>query len=448
MVITPLVIIYIILALIVIARPLAIIYLLAVVSPFYEYFTELFYKIHIYSFSFTLKPFLFLTLLLILCSMKRIFSGQRKVFDDLALTHKFIFLSFSVFCLFSAFFAFIQKSQYLTEINLFLNISLIFFLPIFYWKKTIRLNYILNILTVIVFCIAAYSLFYFLLPNPVYFKMSKHPGFCTFLLLTIPFVILNYFFAKNRMMGYFALAASLCSFVAIIFSLTRSGYVALLITLPFFIYYLFSFSKASRDISRKIFIFTSSLFLCAVIAVSFSSRVRGAMLLSRSVLVASDNNIYKDPQTAQIKNYFLRNMYLVLAHERTIVWRKSLELVRASPFKGHGLNYHVVPGLMGAHNNFIAVLVASGIAGFVFFIFGSMLLLVLLLKKIKSNLNWVKKSFFLAVLISLVSLFVQGLVQTIINEYIIWFVISLSFLNQQYLVLDNKENLILEKEGA
>ncbi|MBI5050677.1 MAG: O-antigen ligase family protein [Nitrospirae bacterium] len=430
---------YAVLTAVAIARPYLIIYLLVIGAPFYEYFTEFFRKVCLVNICFTLKPFLFLTVLLISLSFFKLNLKNRLSFTSFELSHKTAILFLSFFAIIMFYFSLQSGSGYLTEINMLINISLSFFVPYFYYKREIKLNLLVRTLTVVVFFVSAYSLIYFFLKNPVFLRFSKHPGFCSFLLFTFPFLMVDYFLVQGKARTVFCLVTVFISFLAILFSLTRSSFIGLLIIIPLFIVFMVKVLSDNSVVLLKIRLLVFGLVFAVLVSAWFSPMIREAIIFPKAIFIVSDKNVIKDDAANKIENTYLKNAYLVLAHERTIVWRKSIDLIMSSPFKGYGFNYHVVPGLLGAHNNFVAILVAGGVIGLVLFIIALVAILLTLSKKIQPIFSVTKRLFFFAIFCSLICVFIQGLVQTVINEYIIWLVVAFVFLDPEFLVISGKD---------
>ena len=135
-----------------------------------------------------------------------------------------------------------------------------------------------------------------------------------------------------------------------------------------------------------------------------------------------------DPHVEHITSIIVRNFYYFLGHERTIIWRKSINIFLSNPLKGYGLNFFPVDGMPGVHNSFVRVMLSAGIVGIIFYCLGWFLIFLNLIKKIKCLSDWRLRVFFIAVFWALISWQIQGLSQTLINNYIVWFFIAISFL--------------------
>jgi len=107
--------------------------------------------------------------------------------------------------------------------------------------------------------------------------------------------------------------------------------------------------------------------------------------------------------------------------------------------KGYGINYFPIQGMPGVHNSFLRVILASGVIGTIFYLIGWVLVLTNLIRKIKKISDWRLSVFYISIFWSFVSWQIQGLSQTLINNYIIWLFIAISFLNPNIFSMGDNE---------
>ena len=119
--------------------PKYIVYLFVLFLPFYEIMPMLYINLSFLGISFTLKPFLFAELILI-CFCFRDLCLRRNTSSWLSLDEKISMISFLIFCMLAFVFGVLNKSQYLTELNMAINIIFICALSYFYANKKIDID--------------------------------------------------------------------------------------------------------------------------------------------------------------------------------------------------------------------------------------------------------------------------------------------------------------------
>ena len=260
------------------------------------------------------------------------------------------------------------------------------------------------------------------------------------MMMLSPVLAAGYFIVKSKIKRGILLVSIIATFVGIIVTLSKSAWIGFIITYPMFFTSVMMFFKGKKEIFRKkIIIISLSGIVCIILALNFYRMFAGEMGGISNLFKPYPIVSYLDPSTEAIKSPIIKNFYYFLGHERTILWRESIKIFLSDPFKGYGINYFPVKGMPGVHNSFLRVMLASGIIGTMFYLLGWILIFICLIKKIKRVSDWRLKVFYIAIFWSFVSWQIQGLSQTLINNYIIWLFIAISFLDPSVFSMGDNE---------
>jgi O-antigen ligase len=425
-------ILYFLLMAVVLSRPARSIYLLAFLAAFYEHFTEFFIPAKLFGYPFLLKPFLIILILFILFSVIRLIVLRENI--AMEREHVVALFAFFVFCLLSFFFAQKQKSIKMTELNLLLSATLLFFLPYFYRGRYVSLTKVILLFSLAASLVSTFHIFHFNFPDRRILFSWKEQLFPTFLTMVFPFISWGVICSKDKIKVALFLFAFFLVCLSGFISGIRGIYIALLCTYPFFLLSVWKYASEKRKVFLRIILLVSVIILTSVLAYHSSTQFRykteGTIY---NLMTSSPDLTNADIHTSEISDSHIRGAYLTLSHYRTIPWRVACRMIVNSPLRGYGLNFTVIPGY-GLHNSYLMVLISSGLIGFLMFLLGLACLFLIIRKKIIAQAEWPKKAFFLAVSLSLCSWLIMGLLQSTINDYVIWFIASLGMLRGEDLI--------------
>ena len=420
-------------------RPKNIIYLLVLCAPFYEIFPPLYIKTHIAEIGMTIKPFFLVEIILIFFVL---FDFIRNGIDlkSVPRDQRFMVLSFAVFCGLSFLFTATTEAQEggrrFTELNMMINVALLFCLPYFYRLKKIDVSKMLAGFSLsLLFVITFFTMYPGEVGREEMFFMQM---VATFLSMTAPIISAGILFYNKSRDNILYGTSFIVLIIMLSLTVSKSAWLGFIFPYSTFIVCAWILLAKEKKLDRRKFYFIFCSIAICIAAFFISNQVIRDEILGVANL-AQTEKVYnmEDPALREIQNIYVRNAYYIIGHQRTILWREAFQQFMRSPFRGYGLNYIVVAGMQGVHNSYVRVLAASGLLGSISFIGAVYLLVKTVLQKIFISLDWRKKLFFIAILCSIFSWLIQGIFQTVLNDYIIWMVLALALLNPDSLCFEN-----------
>ena len=408
-----------------------IIYLMCLTVPFYDVFDPIFLKLHMGSVTFTLKPFLFFEILLILLCVYEVFKRKR-FFSDIIVSNKLSFAFLFFYAVLALFYTLKETPGAYVGFNLCLMVSMVIFLPYYYKDKKVELDKIMKFLFIglVLSYIPMLSEIIMtkasLIPQPEYGHYKIYG--LTYVLISF-FIIYRYLTASDKRRLAVFTALLFFDFLMIFLTRTRASWWALFLCLPMYAFFLIRklcFFKMSRLRILCLYI----LLLCAFMAAVFiESPILADLSPVYNIIVAKDFSMHLnlDPIIHSIESRRLRILWFTFAHERTIAWRKTLQHMLHNPFRGYGLIYSL--GSKGTHNTLLRVFLSSSVVGFISYIIAFLFIFIVLIKKILNNtLQPNMRFFYFSLLLAVLAWGINGLLQTNLNEYLPWFFIAITFL--------------------
>jgi O-antigen ligase len=318
---------------------------------------------------------------------------------------------------------------------MFINFGLLFLLPYYYANEKISLKKFCIYLNLAVIFISLYQIFTkavigdYLLLGGVISDMKLLQSFSTFLMMSLFLSMFSFMVSENLKEFFICAVACLLAMTALLLSLSRSSWFALAVLLPIFFVFAVLILRRRGALIRIVILIMMLIMVFSLGHLFKETRGEGRSF--KILLNTQREFVNPDPNILLVKNKFVRNLYYFIGHQRTTTWRQAIEIFANSPFKGYGINYNCRESVYPLHNTFLSVLMAAGILGFIFFSLFVISIFLALTKKIKTQVLEVRKMFLFSLFFSLAAWLFQGLAQTIINEYIIWLVLSLVFLKPE-----------------
>lgn len=221
----------------------------------------------------------------------------------------------------------------------------------------------------------------------------------------------------NKKWHYLVLSIMLLSFTtAVIFSLTRASYIALIVIL-----FLFAIIKQPKIIPLLI-------------------------LLMLILIIFAPSNY----QSRFLSSFDFEDSWI---QSRLVMWEASIDAVIQNPIRGVGFeNYGDFHGSLeytnksrsSPHNNYFFFLASTGIPGFIIFVYLNYYLIKLFFQsylKTDAKKNSLDKNLFLGLTLFVIAFLIMGLTETNITEAqtrnFFWVVIGLGF-SLKYFVIDHK----------
>lgn len=420
---------YVLLTVLILKNRNWLIYFMCVSAPFYEGFDAIFVKLNIFGIPFTLKPFLFFMFLLIgLCLLEIL---QKKTPPaKIKLENKIAFACFFCFAILAEVFTFLMKSPSLVGINICLMTTVILFLPYYYSDKKFNVNTALTclfiglLLSYIPLLVAIIGKIF--CSVPIEYGTYKVYGITYAMLLFL--VIYFYLSTQIRWLLAISLVLMFTCFYMILLTRSRASWLAmalclLIYTCIFANKVLLLKDRTSFNRTMGMLLVLSIAVVCAILTIP---TIKDDLCTTKQLINVPPVENNSDPFMAKLHNKYCRFIWKALAHERTIVWRESIDLIIKNPYRGYGLTFS--PTKVGTHNSFLGVFLASGLVGFLFFISGLFITFgYLIRRKLDKENKKIAKAFYLSIALALLAWTTHGLLQTNINQYMPWFLVAFLF---------------------